>query len=158
MNDYDIDVLYKKTQKRLPLNLGKEYRIVTCFGEIIEGVYLNDDALNDVWRNKHIGGYWLFIDEKKVWSANIIDFSILRVPYRLHWLEKEEKVEKVVKISNNPDLDIAIKKVIEDNPKVVLDYKSGKKNAVGFLVGQVKKIDLNFRPDEVKLRLENNLK
>ena len=43
----------------------------------------------------------------------------------------------LVQISDTGELDGIVKDVITQNEKVVNDYKSGKKAALGFLVGQV---------------------
>jgi aspartyl-tRNA(Asn)/glutamyl-tRNA(Gln) amidotransferase subunit B len=49
---------------------------------------------------------------------------------------KEEGLEVVNDVSELSD---AVKKVIENNPKSVEDYRGGKDKAIGFLVGQVMK-------------------
>ncbi|TYP56181.1 Asp-tRNA(Asn)/Glu-tRNA(Gln) amidotransferase subunit GatB [Thermosediminibacter litoriperuensis] len=45
----------------------------------------------------------------------------------------------LVQISNEKELEKIAKKVIEENPKSVEDYRNGKEKAIGFLVGQVMK-------------------
>ena len=51
----------------------------------------------------------------------------------------KEIVEKkgLEQVSDSSELDNVIKKVIENNPKPAEDFKSGKENAIQFLVGQV---------------------
>lgn len=49
------------------------------------------------------------------------------------------KEKGLKQISDEGELEAIVEKVISDNPKSVGDYKSGKKQAVGFLVGQVMK-------------------
>jgi aspartyl-tRNA(Asn)/glutamyl-tRNA(Gln) amidotransferase subunit B len=49
------------------------------------------------------------------------------------------KEKGLIQINDTGALDAAIEKVIENNQKSVADYKSGKENAVMFLVGQVMK-------------------
>jgi len=53
----------------------------------------------------------------------------------------EEIVEKrgLAQISSEDDLVMLIRKVLEENPKSVADYRSGKTQAAGYLVGQVMK-------------------
>ncbi|NLK86810.1 MAG: Asp-tRNA(Asn)/Glu-tRNA(Gln) amidotransferase subunit GatB [Clostridiaceae bacterium] len=53
----------------------------------------------------------------------------------------EDIVEKkgLSQISSKKDLEILVKKVLEDNPKSVEDYRNGKTQAAGYLVGQVMK-------------------
>lgn len=59
--------------------------------------------------------------------------------------ESGEAPEQIVKekgltqIADTNELDLIISKVLSDNSKSVADYQSGKKNAFGFLVGQVMK-------------------
>jgi aspartyl-tRNA(Asn)/glutamyl-tRNA(Gln) amidotransferase subunit B len=50
-------------------------------------------------------------------------------------------VEKkdIAQVSNKDELDSIINKIIKGNPKPVDDFKQGKKQAIGFLVGQVMK-------------------
>ncbi|MCR5202535.1 MAG: Asp-tRNA(Asn)/Glu-tRNA(Gln) amidotransferase subunit GatB [Lachnospiraceae bacterium] len=56
-------------------------------------------------------------------------------------IDPEAYVEEkgLATVSDTGELDAIIKKVIEENPKSVEDYKAGKKKAIGFLVGQTMK-------------------
>lgn len=47
------------------------------------------------------------------------------------------KDKGIVQISDDTELETVIKKIIENNPKAVADYKSGNQKALGFFVGQV---------------------
>ncbi|MDD2696886.1 MAG: Asp-tRNA(Asn)/Glu-tRNA(Gln) amidotransferase subunit GatB [Candidatus Pacebacteria bacterium] len=47
------------------------------------------------------------------------------------------KEKKLTQISDSSEIEKVIKEVIENNPKAVEDYKSGKGNAFQFLVGQI---------------------
>ncbi|MFH1838268.1 MAG: Asp-tRNA(Asn)/Glu-tRNA(Gln) amidotransferase subunit GatB [Candidatus Kuenenbacteria bacterium] len=49
---------------------------------------------------------------------------------------KEQKMEQV---SDESELENLVKKIIENNPKIVEEYKNGKENVVQFLIGQVMK-------------------
>jgi aspartyl-tRNA(Asn)/glutamyl-tRNA(Gln) amidotransferase subunit B len=49
-------------------------------------------------------------------------------------------------ISNKKEIEKLTKKVIQENPKAVEDYKAGEKNAINFLIGQVMKLS-NKRAD-----------
>ncbi len=72
----------------------------------------------------------------------------------------EDVVEELglVQVSDEDFLNKVALEVIEVNPKVVSDYKSGKKNAVMFLVGQVmKKTKGKANPQKVKQILESLL-
>ena len=53
---------------------------------------------------------------------------------------KEITKEKNIKASsNNEELQNIVKKVIEENPEVINDYKNGKERMLDYLVGQVMK-------------------
>jgi aspartyl-tRNA(Asn)/glutamyl-tRNA(Gln) amidotransferase subunit B len=47
--------------------------------------------------------------------------------------------KNLAQISDTHSLEIIVSEVIEENPKSVADYRSGKENAIMFLVGQVMK-------------------
>ena len=49
------------------------------------------------------------------------------------------KEKGLIQISDEDELESIAKKVMENNPKSVQDYKNGKKKALGFLVGQIMK-------------------
>lgn len=49
------------------------------------------------------------------------------------------KEKGMIQISDESELESIVKKVIDDNPKSVEDYKNGKGKAIGFLVGQTMK-------------------
>ncbi|MBN2190038.1 MAG: Asp-tRNA(Asn)/Glu-tRNA(Gln) amidotransferase subunit GatB [Candidatus Aureabacteria bacterium] len=49
------------------------------------------------------------------------------------------KEKGIVQISDEKEIEAVIKDVLKNNPKVVEDYKSGKKSASGFIVGLVMK-------------------
>ncbi|MDP2628378.1 MAG: Asp-tRNA(Asn)/Glu-tRNA(Gln) amidotransferase subunit GatB [Nanoarchaeota archaeon] len=78
------------------------------------------------------------------------------------WKEKssspKKESEKHSTISEKSEIEKLAKKVIKENPKAVEDYKSGKENALHFLIGQVMKLS-NKRADFKTAReiLENLL-
>ncbi len=60
-------------------------------------------------------------------------------------LNEDGSIQKLIEksgdlISDDSKIDEFAKKAIEENEKAVQDYKSGKKNAIGFLTGQVMKM------------------
>jgi len=66
--------------------------------------------------------------------------------------------EQIVQISDATTLNKIIEEVIKENPKSVQDYKSGKINALMFLVGQVmKKTQKNAQPQIVQKLLKEIL-
>ena len=78
------------------------------------------------------------------------------------WKEKSTSPKAQAKsqkqISNKGEIEKLIDKVIKENAKAVADYKSGEKNALNFLIGQVMKLS-NKRADFVttKTILEKKL-
>ena len=63
----------------------------------------------------------------------------------------KRKITKHSKISSKKDIEKICKQVIKENPKAVKDYKSGKKESLNFLVGQVMKAS-DKRADYKKVR------
>jgi len=53
--------------------------------------------------------------------------------------EEIVKEKDLVQVTDTVSLEASVQKVIQANPKVVADFKSGKDSALGFLVGQVMK-------------------
>ena len=51
-------------------------------------------------------------------------------------------------IYNNNKLETLIDEIIKNNPNVIKEIKKGKKKALGFLIGQLKKIDKNIESKE----------
>ncbi|MBU4257641.1 Asp-tRNA(Asn)/Glu-tRNA(Gln) amidotransferase GatCAB subunit B, partial [Patescibacteria group bacterium] len=66
------------------------------------------------------------------------------------WKEKssspKQKIEKHSQISDIKEIEKFAKKVIKENKKAVEDYKSGKKESLNFLVGQIMRLS-NKRAD-----------
>jgi aspartyl-tRNA(Asn)/glutamyl-tRNA(Gln) amidotransferase subunit B len=49
------------------------------------------------------------------------------------------KEKNLVQINDSGEIEIAIDKVLSQNPKDVAEYLSGKEKVIGFLVGQIMK-------------------
>jgi aspartyl-tRNA(Asn)/glutamyl-tRNA(Gln) amidotransferase subunit B len=65
----------------------------------------------------------------------------------------------LTQITDEGEIEKAVKEVIEKNPKAVEDYKSGKQNALQFLVGQVMaKTKGRAKPETVSQLLERYIK
>ncbi len=68
------------------------------------------------------------------------------------------KAKGFAQISDTSFLEAAIAKIIEANPKPVADYRAGKKQSIGFLVGQImKETKGQANPGMVKEMLEKTL-
>ncbi len=81
--------------------------------------------------------YLILEFEKKVLTKNKAE-SLLKES-----IEQKKDLKELVQISlseskqNTDNLDSIVDEVINNNPKAVNDYKSGKQSTIGFLVGQV---------------------
>ncbi|HPP66755.1 MAG TPA: Asp-tRNA(Asn)/Glu-tRNA(Gln) amidotransferase GatCAB subunit B, partial [bacterium] len=49
------------------------------------------------------------------------------------------KEKNLIQISDNEQIGTIIDEILKDNPQAVSDYKSGKQQALGFLVGRIMK-------------------
>jgi aspartyl-tRNA(Asn)/glutamyl-tRNA(Gln) amidotransferase subunit B len=64
----------------------------------------------------------------------------------------------MLEVANENELDMILKKVVEDNPKAVTDYKEGRKAALGHLMGEaIRKVPKGAQPKEIKSKLETLL-
>ena len=73
----------------------------------------------------------------------------------------EEVVEEkgLKQINNEDEIEKAVIEAMEKNPQSVADYKDGKKQSIGFLIGQVMKATKGkANPPMVKEMLEKKLK
>ncbi len=77
-------------------------------------------------------------------------------------LKENTSIEKILKeskstvINNENELENFAKQIIKENPKPVEDYKNGKTNAIGFLIGQLMKLTKgNANPEIAKTTIEN---
>lgn len=80
------------------------------------------------------------------------------------WIPKssspKDKAKKQSKISSEEEIKEIIKKVLKKNPQAISDYKSGKQEALNFLMGQVmkessKRADYKISKDILKETLKN---
>lgn len=114
--------------------------------EIIKTVsnFIVSDVLSHL--NKGVGGFPEVKDFAKliemfkvgdISSRAAKDILLLMIDEGLTDPEKYAKENDLIQKSNADDLKPIIQKIIDDNPKVVEDYKKGKENAMKFLMGQV---------------------
>ncbi|MCX7661896.1 MAG: Asp-tRNA(Asn)/Glu-tRNA(Gln) amidotransferase GatCAB subunit B, partial [Candidatus Omnitrophica bacterium] len=87
---------------------------------------------------QELTGLIRLVEENKI--SNLKAKEILKKMFdtKKSYLEIIEE-EKVSRISDFTVLEEIVRKVVEENPKSVQDYKSGKTTAIMFLVGQVMK-------------------
>ena len=61
------------------------------------------------------------------------------------------KEKELVQVSDETEIQKLAERIIQDNPKPVKDFQSGKENAIQFLVGQMMKITKGkVNPDKAK--------
>ena len=78
--------------------------------------------------------------EKRKIISNLTGKAVLEDMFTTGLTAAEIISEKnLAQISDTHSLEIIVSEVIEENPKSVADYRSGKENAIMFLVGQVMK-------------------
>lgn len=95
---------------------------------------------------------------QKIKSGNITNEIGKRVILQIAEGKKTEEVLEEYKKSEY-NLDEIIEKVISENQKAVDDFKNGRQNAIGFLIGQVmKKTKGAADPQEVSKSIINKLK
>ena len=70
------------------------------------------------------------------------------------WLPPKPAAPKAFVLSHDPDLDVLVKECLAENPKAVQDWRAGKGQAMGFLIGWCKKKNKNAAPEQIKARLE----
>lgn len=85
-----------------------------------------------------------FVELLKLIIDKIINGKIAKeiVPIMIKELKSPKKIveEKgLMQISDTVEIEALVLEVVNGNPKVVEDYKGGKENSIGFLVGQVMK-------------------
>jgi len=94
---------------------------------------------------------------------NIINATVGKQIIRDVFLSGEDpetlvKERNLIQISDTKEIEEIIEKVLTDNAQAVDDYKSGKTQALGFLVGQVmRKSGSKVNPSIVKEILQKKL-
>ncbi len=113
-----------------------------------------DDENIDI-RPKHIIELLQMLENEKITENNAKDILRRFIPKSFSPLSEAESLKK---ISNITEIKKMCKKVIEENPKAVEDYKSGNKKSINFLIGKVMSLSQK-RADykKVKETLENLL-
>jgi aspartyl-tRNA(Asn)/glutamyl-tRNA(Gln) amidotransferase subunit B len=88
--------------------------------------------------------YKIYLDQK-ISSTNlkVALTSFLQLKKLPDNIEQALLQQNLLQNSNQDELESAVCKVLEDNPKVVLDIKKGQDKAIGFLIGAVMKLTKN---------------
>ena len=69
------------------------------------------------------------------------------------------KEKGLIQISDEQELSTVVDKVIEENPQAIKDFREGKENALGFLMGQVMRFTKGkANPQVVNRALRERLK
>ena len=145
LSDFDVETL--TTSRELALWFeeaakgAKDVKKVAnwILAELLAVLNENKQTIKDVTITpKHITELVNAIADKKITSAQgkIVFAKMLESQKMPSVIIKEEGMETV---SDSGAIESIVDKVIADNPKAVADYKSGKTNVVGWLMGQVMK-------------------
>jgi aspartyl-tRNA(Asn)/glutamyl-tRNA(Gln) amidotransferase subunit B len=140
---------------------GKEKKFVSLASNYIVsdivGIRKNGTSINKLTPN-NFSKLISMIGEEKLSSRGGKDVL-------LKMIESGEEPQKIAKelgamqVIDSSLIETSVRKVIENNPVVVADYKGGKKTAIQFLVGQVmKETKGSAKPDITRKILEDLLK
>ncbi len=135
-----------KTQKKPPKRycswiMGELVKYLNVTGTVLSQTKLTSDRLNELFDE---------IDNGVI--SNTAAKSVFEV-----LLEKDMKVAKIIadlgltKLTDEVSLKAVAQQIINENAKSVTDYKNGKTNALGFLIGQCMK-RTNGKADPIKMK------
>jgi aspartyl-tRNA(Asn)/glutamyl-tRNA(Gln) amidotransferase subunit B len=125
-----FEKIVEKTNPQLAVNW--------VMGELPRILNYGKKSLNDVdIKEDHFIELLNLIDEKSITELKAKEILNRFIPRSFSPL-KEAKGHKV--ISSEGEIEKIAAKVIRENQKAVLDYKSGKKESLNFLIGQVMKM------------------
>lgn len=101
------------------------------------------------------------------WLAMLIEYEVLdrtKVSKVINsfMIDKREVKDIITELNlwptyDNPKLQKMVISVVNDNPKVIEQIRQGKKKAVGFLIGQLKKQDSNIDTKEAMSLIEEQI-
>ncbi len=136
----EIVEFFEEVAKKIP----PEFALPWVTVELLGVLNYNKKELDEVEINpEHFIELLEAVKEKKITELQAKD--ILR-----SWIPKsyspKERIEKSSKIDDKDEIHSIAKKVISENKKAVEDFKSGEKNSLNFLIGQIMKLS-NKRAD-----------
>ncbi len=99
----------------------------------------NLDIISSPLKAKDLAGLLKMLEEGKI-SGKIAKNVFAKMYETGKTAEQIINEENLIQITDRSAIDKVIEKVLNENPGPVLDYKRGKKQALGFLVGQVMRI------------------
>ncbi len=136
---YKKDACYSEECIRLYPNKNKKPLINILIGPLLSEANNRNCGLSGLnLRAERLLELLVFIEQDLI--SNLTAKSVLK-----DMIDTGDLASKIIKeknlaqISDNNVLEIEADKAINDNPKIVADYRSGKVNAIMFLVGQVMK-------------------
>ncbi len=98
--------------------------------------------------------YWQAVKNCRIFFANLI----VNKKIDINSVDPKNLVVKVQPQTNKNDLEKAVKEVLKQNPKAIADYKKGKVQVIGFLIGSVMKIlKGQANPTDVKRVVETEI-
>ena len=106
--------------------------------ELLRVLNYNKKDIDDVSiKVEHFAELLSLVDRKEITELKAKEILNQFVPKSF---SPREKIKSHGKISSEKDIDKIATKVIKENPKAVSDFKSGKKESLNFLIGQVMKL------------------
>lgn len=134
--------------------------------KIIANIIIND--LLKHAKNKKCKVYQLGISPYDLyWLAELINHDVLdrtKVTKIIdYYIEHEDNLKDIItKLNFWPTCDTEkteelIDKIIEENPKAVQQIREGNNKAIGFLIGQLKKLDKNIDSKEAVSLLKDKI-
>ncbi len=136
----EIVEFFEKIIKQIPAKLAVPWTTI----ELLRVLNYNKKELEDVEiYPKHFIELLNLVKDKKITELKAKEILNKFIPKSF---SPKEHAEKNAKISSTKDIEKICEKVIKENSKAVQDYKSGKKESLNFLIGQVMNLS-NKRAD-----------
>ncbi len=167
--DYDASVLtmyrgvadfYEEVVRNLGKELSKDASnwIMTELMRIFKEKDIEPDSMDEVgYEPSYLAELIKMVKEGTITGS--VGKSVLMESYETGKSPSRIVEEKnLAQVSDESALEKVVQEVIAENPKPVEDYKSGKKNAIGFLIGQVmRKMKGRANPNVVREILQKHL-
>ncbi len=132
----EIVEFFENIIEKTPPNLAVHWTI----GELLSVLNYTKKELDDPdidIKTEHFIELLKLLEEKKITELNAKDILRKFIPKSF---SPKNEAEKHSKISGKSDVEKFVEKVIKENSMAIEDYKSGKKESLNFLVGQVMKL------------------
>ncbi len=145
-NNFELVELFEQIIKKVPA----KFALPWVTGELLRVLNYNKKNLEEVNISpEHFIQLLKLVQENKLTELKAKQILNKFVPSSFSPIEEAKSSEK---ITDKKELEKIIDNVIKSNSKPVQDFKSGEKNALNFLMGEIMK--LSSRRADYKLSLE----